>query len=113
MAAVTLSDLAINKVASLIQNEDDAELELHLRLAVRPGGCSGLSYEMFLDKKVADEDTVDVNSTLMSSVKTVIDPTSLQLLTGATLEYTDGLNAGFKVNNPNASRSCGCGQSFS
>ena len=79
-------------------------------MAVRPGGCSGFSYEMFFDTDVAADDvTADYGG-----VKVVVDPSSAQLLTGATLDYKDGLQqAGFSINNPNAQRTCGCGQSFS
>jgi iron-sulfur cluster assembly protein/iron-sulfur cluster insertion protein len=79
-------------------------------VAVRPGGCSGFSYEMFFDSDVAAEDqTADYDG-----VKVVVDPSSATLLTGATLDYKDGLQqAGFAIDNPNAQRTCGCGQSFS
>ena len=83
---------------------------LALRVAVRPGGCSGFSYEMFFD---TDIDAEDVLSTF-GEVKVVVDPSSAQLLTGATLDYKDGLQgAGFSIDNPNAQRTCGCGNSFS
>ena len=81
-----------------------------LSVAVRPGGCSGYSYEMFFDGEVAADD----QEAVFSGVKVVVDPSSAQLLAGATLDYKDGLqNAGFAIDNPNAQRSCGCGQSFS
>jgi iron-sulfur cluster assembly protein/iron-sulfur cluster insertion protein len=84
--------------------------ELALRVAVRPGGCSGYSYEMFFDTEVADDDVVREFGT----VKVVVDPTSAELLTGATLDYSDGLqDSGFHITNPNATRTCGCGSSFS
>ena len=81
-----------------------------LRVAVRPGGCSGFSYEMYFDTdKAADDITKD-----FSGVDVVVDPQSAQLLEGATLDYKDGLqDAGFSIDNPNAQRTCGCGQSFS
>ena len=105
---IALTDNAATKVQELISAE--GEDELALRVAVRPGGCSGFSYEMFFDTDVAADDvTADYNG-----VKVVVDPTSAQMLTGATLDYKDGLNqAGFSIDNPNAQRSCGCGQSFS
>ena len=105
---ITLTDSAATKVKQLIDAEGDAALAL--RVAVRPGGCSGFSYEMFFDTDVADDDlAVD-----FSGVRVVSDPSSAQLLNGATLDYKDGLqDAGFAINNPNASRTCGCGQSFS
>ena len=77
---------------------------------MRPGGCSGFSYEMFFDSDVANDDiTAD-----FAGVRVVVDPSSAQLLEGAVLDYKDGLQqAGFSINNPNAQRTCGCGQSFS
>jgi iron-sulfur cluster assembly protein/iron-sulfur cluster insertion protein len=105
---INLTDAAVAKVAELVKQEGNPELAL--RVAVRPGGCSGYSYEMFFDSEFADDD-------LMSSfgdVKVVVDPASLPLITGATLDFKDGLQgAGFSINNPNAQRSCGCGSSFS
>jgi len=90
--------------------EAEGEPALALRVAVRPGGCSGYSYEMFFDGDVAGDD----EQAEFAGVKVIVDPSSAQLLTGATLDYKDGLqNAGFAIDNPNATRSCGCGQSFS
>jgi iron-sulfur cluster assembly protein/iron-sulfur cluster insertion protein len=106
---IALTDTAAAKVAELIVEEGSAE-ELALRVAVRPGGCSGYSYEMFFDSEIADD---DVQSTF-GAVKVVVDPVSAPMLIGATLDYKDGLQgAGFSINNPNASRTCGCGNSFS
>ena len=105
---ITLTDNAAVKVKDLIAQEgDDA---LMLRVAVRPGGCSGFSYEMFFDSELENDDlTVDY-----SGVKVVVDPASAPYLDGAVLEYKDSLmDGGFTINNPNASRTCGCGQSFS
>ena len=105
---VTLTDAAADKVKSLIEAEDNPNLAL--RVAVRPGGCSGLSYEMFFDTDIADDDVRSEHR----GVTVIIDPASAQHLGGASLDYTDGLQgAGFAINNPNATRSCGCGQSFS
>jgi iron-sulfur cluster assembly protein/iron-sulfur cluster insertion protein len=105
---IALTDAAATKVKQLIDAEGDPALAL--RVAVRPGGCSGFSYEMFFDTDVATDDlTADFDG-----VKVITDPSSAQLLTGATLDYKDGLQeAGFAINNPNAQRTCGCGQSFS
>jgi len=106
---IVLSDSAAAKVAELIAQEGSAD-ELALRVAVRPGGCSGMSYEMFFDTDIAEDDL----TTSYGSVKVVVDPVSAPLLAGATLDYKDGLQeAGFAINNPNASRTCGCGNSFS
>jgi iron-sulfur cluster assembly accessory protein len=106
---IALTDFAATKVAELIAQEGSAE-ELALRVAVRPGGCSGYSYEMFFDTEIAEDDV----QIAFGPVKVVVDPVSAPLLTGATLDYKDGLQgAGFSINNPNASRTCGCGNSFS
>jgi len=87
---------------------------LALRVAVRPGGCSGFSYEMFFDGDVATDDEKATFGAPGSTVNVVVDSASAQMLQGATLDYKDGLNqAGFSINNPNASRTCGCGSSFS
>ena len=105
---ITLTDEATSKVRELIEQED--EQDLALRVAVRPGGCSGFSYEMYFDTEKADDDLEGA----FGEVRVVVDPSSAQLLEGATLDYKDGLNeAGFSIDNPNAQRTCGCGQSFS
>jgi iron-sulfur cluster assembly protein/iron-sulfur cluster insertion protein len=105
---ITLTDNASSKVRELITAEGDEALAL--RVAVRPGGCSGYSYEMYFDGDVAGDDVTAV----FSGVKVVVDPSSALLLEGATLDYTDGLQgAGFAIDNPNAERTCGCGNSFS
>lgn len=105
---ITLTDSATDKVRQLITAEGDDDLAL--RVAVRPGGCSGFAYEMFFDSDAATDDvTVE-----QSGVRVIVDPSSAQLLTGATLDYKDGLDqSGFAITNPNAERTCGCGQSFS
>ena len=83
---------------------------MFLRVSVRPGGCSGLSYEMFFDSEVADDDV----NTEQAGIKVAVDPASAPYLIGATLDYKDGLQgAGFAINNPNVTKSCGCGNSFS
>ncbi len=105
---VTLTGDAVAKVNDLLAEEGDESLAL--RVAVRPGGCSGYSYEMFFDSEVAADDVVRE----FGSVKVVVDPASAELLKGSTLEYSDGLQgAGFHIVNPNATRTCGCGSSFS
>ena len=105
---ITLTDRAASKVGELIASE--GEDGLALRVAVRPGGCSGFSYEMYFDTDRATDDiTADYDG-----IGVVVDPSSAQLLEGATLDYKDGLqDAGFSIDNPNAERTCGCGQSFS
>lgn len=104
---ITLTDSAATKVGELIAAEGDEGLAL--RVAVRPGGCSGFSYEMYFDTDRAEDD----QTLSYGSVAVVVDPSSAMLLEGATLDYKDGLEAGFAINNPNAQRTCGCGQSFS
>jgi iron-sulfur cluster assembly accessory protein len=105
---VILSEAAAAKVATLLEQEGNTELAL--RVAVRPGGCSGYSYEMFFDSDIAEDDIVRQHS----GVKVVVDQASAELLKGSTLDYTDGLqDAGFHISNPNATRTCGCGSSFS
>ena len=103
---ITLTDNAATKVKQLIDAEGE---ELALRVAVRPGGCSGFSYEMFFDSDVAADDVTHT----FGDVRVIVDPSSAQLLDGAQLDYKDGLESGFAITNPNAQRTCGCGQSFS
>ncbi|MCX6507597.1 MAG: iron-sulfur cluster insertion protein ErpA [Actinobacteria bacterium] len=106
---IVLTDAAIIKVAELIAAEA-AEETLALRIAVKSGGCSGFQYDMFFDSEFASEDIVKEFGT----VKVVVDSQSGSLLTGATLDFTDGLQgAGFHITNPNATKTCGCGNSFS
>ena len=103
-----LTDPAAAKLKELIEAEEQPGLAL--RVAVRPGGCSGYSYEMFFDTDVSDDDS----RVEYGKIAVVVDSASRDLLKGATLDYKDGLQgAGFHIDNPNATRSCGCGQSFS
>jgi iron-sulfur cluster assembly protein/iron-sulfur cluster insertion protein len=105
---ITLTDTAATKVKELLDAEGATDLAL--RVAVRPGGCSGFSYEMFFDGDIAADD----EQATFGAVNVVVDQASKQLLEGATLDYKDGLNqAGFSITNPNATRTCGCGSSFS
>ena len=105
---ITLTPSAATKVGELLSQE--GEDELALRVAVRPGGCSGFSYEMYFDTEVNEADVVAG----FDGVSVVVDSSSAMLLQGATMDYSDSLqNAGFSIDNPNAQRTCGCGQSFS
>jgi len=82
----------------------------YVRVGVKSGGCSGLSYELKFDKAQAQEDKLFEDN----SVKILVDKKSFLYLVGTTLEYSGGLNGkGFVFNNPNAQRTCGCGESFS
>ena len=105
---ITLTTPAVDKVRELLSTE---EPNAALRLGVRPGGCSGFQYEMYFDTQV-DELADFVKD--YDGVKIVVDRASSELVQGAEIDYVDGLQgAGFKINNPNVTRSCGCGQSFS
>ncbi len=110
-APVSLTEKASAKVAELLEQESEANGgELFLRVAVQPGGCSGYTYEMFFDTELSDDDVVRSFGT----VRVAVDPASADLLKGSTLDYQDGLKeAGFHLSNPNATRTCGCGSSFS
>jgi iron-sulfur cluster assembly protein/iron-sulfur cluster insertion protein len=105
---ISLSEAATAKVAQLLAEEGDETLGL--RVAVRPGGCSGFSYEMFFDAETASDDWIAT----FGAVTVKVDASSAPYLVGATLDYRDGLqDTGFSIDNPNAQSSCGCGQSFS
>jgi iron-sulfur cluster assembly protein/iron-sulfur cluster insertion protein len=105
---VVLSDLAVSKVAELLASEENGS-ELALRIAVKAGGCSGFQYDMFFDSDIEESDVI----TTFGDVRVVVDAESATMLSGASLDYQDGLNgAGFHITNPNASRTCGCGNSF-
>lgn len=105
---VNLTDSAKNEIARLIK-ENQLE-QSFLRMGVRGGGCSGLSYTLGFDKEVSDYDhTFDFEN----GVKVAVDMKSMLYLKGTEVDYTtDLLGGGFKFNNPNARKSCGCGSSF-
>lgn len=102
------TDAAAIKVRELIDEEgDDA---LMLRVFISGGGCSGFQYGFTFDQNETDGDTIVVNQ----GVKLLVDPMSVQYLTGAEVDYTEGLEgAQFVIRNPNAATTCGCGSSFS
>ena len=109
LVMITVSDKAKEKVSRLIQ---DANLDdtFRLRASVAGGGCSGLSYKLDFDNEVRpmDQEFED------KGVRVVVDMKSFLYLAGTELDFSDGLNGkGFQFNNPNASRECGCGESFS
>ena len=108
LEGVTLTSSAAAKVGELIEAEGDSSLSL--RLAVRPGGCSGFSYDMYFDSAVDASDIVNETD----GVRVAVDPESAAMVAGATIDFRDGglQGAGFAINNPNEQRSCGCGQSF-
>jgi iron-sulfur cluster assembly protein len=107
---IKVSDTAKTKISQLMtEGGFDAEQDF-VRVGVKSGGCSGLSYELDFDKEHRDNDKLFEDNL----VKIVIDKKSFLYLVGTTLEYSGGLNGkGFVFNNPNANRTCGCGESFS
>ena len=106
---VTVSDKALEHVIELMMNQGISPDTHYLRVGVKGGGCSGLSYAMDFDNTITDMDeVVDLNV-----LKVIIDKKSLLYLYGTELDYSDGLNGrGFNWINPSASRTCGCGESF-
>jgi iron-sulfur cluster assembly protein len=105
---ITLTDTAVSEVRKLIdQQKVDG---LVLRLGVQGGGCSGMSYVMNFDTEVSDEDDIIEQD----GVRVVVDKRSHMLLEGVEVDYVSNLmGSGFKFSNPNATKSCGCGSSFS
>ncbi len=104
---VTVSPSAAKRIAAILAGEADGTM---LRLAVTGGGCSGFQYNFALDETRMDEDLFIEQG----GARILIDPVSLDFLAGAEIDFTDGLiGQAFKVNNPNATASCGCGTSFS
>ena len=105
---VQVTKTAAEKIAALLLSEGTPDMAL--RVSVAPGGCSGFRYEMYFDSDFVESDSV----TESYGVRVAIDATSAPLLAGAVLDYADTLNAaGFKIENPNANRTCGCQKSFS
>jgi iron-sulfur cluster assembly accessory protein len=104
---VKLTDFAVSKVRSLLEAE--GRDDLRLRVAVQPGGCSGLIYQLFFDEQLEEVDAiVDFNG-----VEVVVDPMSVPYLDGASIDFEDTIQKqGFTVDNPNADGSCACGDSF-
>jgi iron-sulfur cluster assembly accessory protein len=105
--AVTVSSRAAKRIAAILASEPTPSM---LRLAVTGGGCSGFSYNFALDETRMDDDLLVEEG----GAKILIDPVSLDFLAGSEIDFTDDLmGQAFKVNNPNATSSCGCGTSFS
>ena len=104
---VILTDVAATKVKALIEQE--GRDDLRLRIAVQPGGCSGLRYQLFFDERSLDGDIVND----FGGVEVVVDRMSAPYLAGATIDFADRIDAqGFTIDNPNAQNSCACGDSF-
>jgi len=107
---IKVSDTAKQKVVQLMQEDGFNIVTDYIRVGVKSGGCSGLSYDLKFDKSQEDDDKVFEDN----GVKIIVDKKSFLYLIGTTLEYSGGLNGtGFVFNNPNANRTCGCGESFS
>jgi len=105
-AVVSLTTHAAEEVKSLLQKPENAGKTL--RVYVEKGGCSGMQYSMVFDEKRQDDFTEE-----MHGVSVLVDPFSAQYIRGAVVDFSDSLTAGgFKISNPNASQSCGCGKSF-
>ncbi len=105
--AVTVSERAARRIGEILQGEPEGTM---LRVSVEGGGCSGFQYKFDIERERAEEDLVIARNEAM----VLIDPVSLRYLEGAQIDFVDDLiGASFKVTNPNATASCGCGTSFS
>lgn len=107
---IKVSDTARKKIVSLMEDDGFDAATDYVRVGVKSGGCSGLSYDLKFDKALGENDKLFEDN----SIKVAVDKKSFLYLAGTILEYSGGLNGkGFVFNNPNAQRTCGCGESFS
>ncbi|RAR72853.1 HesB/IscA family protein [Flavobacterium aciduliphilum] len=107
---IKVSDTASKKIIEMMKEDGFDATKDYVRVGVKSGGCSGLSYELKFDKVLTENDKVFEDN----AVKIAVEKKSFLYLAGTILEYSGGLNGkGFVFNNPNASRTCGCGESFS
>jgi Iron-sulfur cluster assembly accessory protein len=105
---VTLTDIAAQKVKTLLTAE--GRDDLRLRITVQPGGCSGLIYQLFFDEQLEEQDAI----VEFDGVGVVVDQMSIPYLDGASIDFEDTIQKqGFTIDNPNAAGSCACGDSFS
>lgn len=105
---VTLTETAAQKVSALLEQE--GRTDLRLRVAVQPGGCSGLIYQLYFDERVLDGDAAKD----FGGVEVIVDKMSVPYLEGSTIDFEDTIEKqGFSIDNPNAQGSCACGDSFS
>ena len=112
MPAITVSDKAAKRILE-IRSEKKLSAQIPLRIGVVGGGCSGLTYQLDFDKEPSQEDNKDQYFEI-NGIKLVVDMRSFLYLAGTELDYTEGLKGkGFHFNNPNATRTCSCGESFS
>lgn len=106
---IKVSESARNQLEALLKQEGHDLTDSYIRVGVESGGCSGLSYKLKIDTELLPEDKVFEDQ----GVRILVEKKSFLYLAGTTLEYEGGLNGkGFSFNNPNASRTCGCGESF-
>jgi iron-sulfur cluster assembly protein len=107
---IKVSETASKKIVSMMQEDGFDAAQDYVRVGVKSGGCSGLSYELKFDKQLGENDKVFEDN----NVRIAVEKKSFLYLAGTVLEYSGGLNGkGFVFNNPNAQRTCGCGESFS
>ncbi len=107
---IKVSDTAKKKIVDLMQDDGFDASQDYVRVGVKSGGCSGLSYDLKFDHNKADDDKIFVDN----DITIAVEKKSFLYLAGTILEYSGGINGkGFVFNNPNASRTCGCGESFS
>lgn len=106
---ITITEMAAKKIKELMGEEGQSGAE-GLRVYVKGGGCSGYQYGMLLEEKISEDDTVIQRD----GIKVIVDPQSMPLISGSEVDYSDSLQgAGFKIKNPLAKTTCGCGSSFS
>ncbi len=110
LAMIKVSESASRKIVDMMKEDGFDAAKDYVRVGVKSGGCSGLSYELKFDKEIGENDKVFADN----DVRIAVEKKSFLYLAGTILEYSGGLNGkGFVFNNPNASRTCGCGESFS
>ena len=107
---IKVSESASKKIVDMMKDDGFDPTNDYVRVGVKSGGCSGLSYELKFDKEIGDNDKVFEDN----NIKIAVEKKSFLYLVGTILEFSGGLNGkGFVFNNPNAQRTCGCGESFS
>lgn len=107
---IKVSNIAKKKITNMMEEEGFTPSTDFVRVGVKSGGCSGLSYELKFDKQKMENDTIFEDN----DIKVVVEKKSILYLAGTILDFEGGLNGkGFVFNNPNAQRTCGCGESFS
>ena len=110
IAMIKVSDTASKKIIEMMQDDGFDTTKDYVRVGVKSGGCSGLSYELKFDKEIGENDKIFEDN----NVRIAVEKKSFLYLAGTVLEFSGGLNGkGFVFNNPNAQRTCGCGESFS